>query len=194
MQALIDALTQRQTATEVSIGDLRQTITAQAQQADAVKNLLEQIGAQVSQVMASHDRVHKELSDMRDRGGVGGSGRPPSITLKDLRIDVLGDPQGPGFRQQWAEWADKAKDYLSLRLPAEMDLRTTLPKLEAQKDPMTRTQIDEFDFKPASVAELRFFLKNNTKGYPYDQLVGLGDAHPLEMWRVIAQSCDPLFA
>ena len=61
MQALIDALTQRQTATEVSLGDLRQTITAQAQQADVVKNLLEQIGAQVSQVMASHDRVHKEF-------------------------------------------------------------------------------------------------------------------------------------
>ena len=82
MQALIDALTQRQTATEVSLGDLRQTITAQAQQADATRILIDQLGAQITQMMASHDRIHQEVPEARDRGSFRGGGGPPPCPQK----------------------------------------------------------------------------------------------------------------
>ena len=112
----MDAVIQRLTATEVSVGDIRQTLTAQAQSADSVRNVIDQVSNQLAQVMAGHDRIHAEIAELR-RGSGGtarGGGRRPTISPKELKLDVLGDPSGPGYRQQWMEWSDKAKDYLSL--------------------------------------------------------------------------------
>ena len=187
----MEAMVQRMSATELAVGDIRTTLTAQAQNADSMRTLLEQVAAQINGVMEAHEKIHQEVADVRARGGPSFSAtRKVAITPKDLKIEVLGNPSGAGYRQQWPEWSDKAKDYLALRLPDEMDLRSVLTKLESQKEPLTESQLAEYKMDAGSKAELRFFLKNNTTGYPYNQLAGNKD--PLEMWRVVAQSCDPL--
>ena len=114
------------------------------------------------------------------------------VNPKDLKLQILGEGAASCYRQQWGEWADKAKDYLSLRLPEVANLRARLTTLEAKKDSLTTAEIDDFKLDDGAAAELRFFLKNFTTAYPYDQLTAMGDQSPLEMWRVLAQSCDPM--
>ena len=188
--AALQAVQERLSANEVALGDLRQTVTAQAVNADNVRVMMEQVAAQITQMATSHERLHQELAEMRRAPG--GSSRRPGITPKDFKLEILGDSSGPGFRQQWHEWSDKAKDYLSLRLPDTLNLRQILTRLESRKEALNDEEVKEVDLDPNAIAEIRFFLKNNTTGYPYDQLTGLGDKSPLEMWRTLAQSCDPL--
>ena len=187
----MDAVVQRLTATEVSVGDIRMTLTAQAQHGDSVRAMMEQINARLEQVMAGHDRLHQEIAELRGRGPAGPGART-RINPKDLKLQILGDGPSSCFRQQWGEWADKSKDYLSLRLPEVANLRARLTALESKKDPMSPEEITDFNLDDGSAAELRFFFKNFTTAYPYDQISALGDQSPLEMWRVLAQSCDPM--
>ena len=188
----MDAVVQRITAVELIVGDLRTTLTAQAQSADNGRMAMEQLAAQISTVNASHDLLHREISELRSRGTGAGAKSRSGIGGKDLKLEVLGDAAGTGFRQQWPEWSDKAKDYLALRLPDEMDIRHLLTQLQSQSEPVSADDIEKAGLSTASIAELRFFLKNYTTGYPYDSISGLSDKSPLEMWRVLAQACDPM--
>ena len=188
----MDALVQRMQATELAVGDFRQTLTAQAQNSDAVRTLLESLSGQVTQVMAAHDRLHRDLADRSNTFASSFGSRRTPINTKDLKLGVLGEASGGGYRQQWAEWSDKAKDFMAIRIPEPADLRKQLTTLESQKEAMTDAEIETVGLDAAAVAEMRFFLKNYTTSFPYDQLTSLGDAHPLEMWRTLAQSCDPL--
>ena len=58
----MDAIMGRLTASELAIGDLRQTMTAQAQNADSVRALLDQLSSNVAQVNRSHEAIHQELN------------------------------------------------------------------------------------------------------------------------------------
>ena len=94
----MDALVQRMQATELAVGDLRQTLTAQAQNSDAVRTLLESLSGQVNQVMAAHDRLHRDLAERGNPFSSSiGSKRSP-ITTKDLKLTVLGEATGGGYR------------------------------------------------------------------------------------------------
>ena len=162
--AALQAVQERLSANEIALGDLRQAVTAQAVNVDNARVMMEQIATQITQMAASHERLHQEMGDLRRAPG--GTNRRPGITPKDLKLEILGDSSGPGFRQQWPEWCDKAKDYLALRLPETVDLRQTLTRLESRKDALTDAEVDEIRLDPNAVAEIRFFLKNNTTGYP----------------------------
>ena len=79
-----------------------------------------------------------------------------------------------------------------MRLPDELDFRAILTRLESQKEPLTSVQLEDIKLEPNSKGEFRFFMKNHTTGYPYDMLAGMSDDDPLEMWRMLSQTCDPL--
>ena len=98
----------------------------------------------------------------------GGGGRRAGVSPKDLKLDILGDVGQGGYRQQWPEWSDKAKDYLSLRLSDIPDFRKTLSSLESKKDPLTEIEISNAKLDPGAAAEMRFFMKNFCTGVPYD--------------------------
>ena len=65
----MEAMVQRMSATELVVGDIRTTLTAQAQNADSMRTLLEQVAAQINGVMEAHEKIHQEVADVRARGG-----------------------------------------------------------------------------------------------------------------------------
>ena len=40
-------------------------------------------------MMASHDRIHQEVADARDRGSFRGGGGPPPVSAKDLKLELF---------------------------------------------------------------------------------------------------------
>ena len=124
----MDAVISRLSASEMALGDIRTTMTSQAQNADSMRTLLEQLAGQVTQVMASHDKLHQDLIGMRSGSFPGGEKRRANISVKDLKLELLGE--SGNFRQQWVEWSDKVKDFLALRIPDTPDLRSKLGALE----------------------------------------------------------------
>ena len=157
----MQAIQERLSASELQVGNLQTTmgtiqttLTAQAQNSESTRTLLEQLSRQVSQVMAAHDQVHQEMAEVRSqiRNG-GGPGRRAKFNPKDLKLELLGDPACGGYRQQWAEWSDKAKDYMSLLLPDIADLRRKLTQLEALKDPLSPDEIRDAGIDAGVAAE-----------------------------------------
>ena len=84
----MDAVISRLSASEMALGDIRTTMTSQAQNADSMRTLLEQLAGQVTQVMASHDKLHQDLIGMRTNPSVGGGEkRRANISVKDLKLE-----------------------------------------------------------------------------------------------------------